>query len=77
MTEQEWRDRFGARLADLIATRGCTRREFAEETGMSEKAIDHYIHGRRSPNVISLVNLARFFDYPIDKLVDFGEQIEK
>ena len=77
MTEQEWRDRFGAKLAALISARGCTRREFADEIGMSEKVIDHYIHGRRTPTAVSLVNLASSLGYPIDKLVDFGDRIEK
>ena len=76
MTEQEWRDRFGAALANMINARGCTRREFAEEMGMSEKVIDNYIHGRRSPKGPVLVNLAKALGYSVEKLMDFGEKIE-
>ena len=77
MTEQEWRKRFGSALEKMIASRGCTRREFAEEMGISEKSLDHYIHGRRTPSAVSLVNLSRFLEYPLEKLADFGEKVKK
>jgi len=77
MTEQEWRDRFGAKLAAIINARGCTCREFAEEFGISEKTLNHYICGRRVPKIATLVNLAKTLGYSVDKFVDFGEKIEK
>lgn len=76
MTMQEWRNRFGAKLDKMIATRGCTRRDFAEEIGLSDRAIDHYIHGRRAPNAFILVKMARVFGCSLTELADFGERIE-
>lgn len=77
MTEQEWRKKFGANLLYLINKRGCTRRDFAEEIGLSEKMLDHYIHGRRSPTIVPLMNLARSLNCSMDKLTDFGEKVVK
>ena len=76
MTKQEWLRRFGAELTLIISKRGCTYREFAEEIGMSEKTLNHYICGRRVPKVKTLVNLARKLGYPVDKFVNFGELID-
>lgn len=76
MTEQEWRDRFGARLDKLITARGCTRRDFAEEIGVSDRSIDHYIHDRRTPNAFVLMKMAHVFGCSVNELADFGEKIE-
>lgn len=77
MTEQEWREKFGMVLTRLITDRGCTRREFSDELGISEKTLDHYIHGRRTPSATSLLNLAKFIDCPLEKLMDFGEKVRR
>lgn len=76
MTTKEWRNRFGAKLDKLITARGCTRRDFAEEIGVSDRAIDHYIHGRRTPNAFALMKMANVFGCSLTELADFGEKIE-
>ena len=76
MTEEEWRMRFADKLAWMIQRRGCTQSEFADETGMSEKTLNHYVNGRRTPKATTLMNLARTFECDPGELIDFGEKID-
>ena len=67
MTEQERKDRFGVNLMRLIAEHGCTLRDFAEETGISETALNNYINGRRMPSFFVLEHFADVLDCGLDE----------
>lgn len=67
MTEQERKDRFAVNLMRMIAEYGCTLRDFAEEAGVSEAALNHYIHGRRLPNFFVLEQMADTLGCDIDE----------
>lgn len=58
MTEAEWRTNFADRLTYMIQKRGCTQSEFAEEVGISEKSLNHYIRGVRTPKANILAAIA-------------------
>ena len=76
MTEEEWRMRFADKLSYLIQRRGCTQSEFAEEAGLSEKTLNRYVNGNRTPKATTLINLARAFECSLNELIDFGEKID-
>ena len=58
MTELEWREKFAERLDYMIQKRGCTQSEFAEEVGISEKSLNHYVRGVRIPKANILAAIA-------------------
>lgn len=76
MTEEQWRMRFANKLSQMINRRGCTQSDFAEEAGISEKTLNRYIQGTRTPKATMLVNLARAFGCAASDLIDFGEKID-
>ena len=76
MTEEEWRMRFADKLAYMIKKRGCTQSEVAEEIGVNEKTLSHYICANRTPKATVLMNLARAFECSPSDLLDFGEKID-
>lgn len=59
MTEAEWRINFADKLTYMIQKRGCTQSEFAEEIGMNEKTLSHYVCGDRTPKANVVADLAR------------------
>ena len=73
MTETEWRARFAGKLSHMIKARGCTQSEFAEEAGISEKSLNRYINGIRTPKAPILLKLASAFDCNPLELLEFEE----
>lgn len=67
MTEQERKDRFGINLMRLIAEYGCTLRDFAEESGISETALNNYVNGRRMPNFFIVEQIADILGCGLDE----------
>ena len=57
------------RLKQLIQETGVSQRQVAEAIGVTEPAMNHYINGRREPDITTLVKLADYFDVSIDYLV--------
>lgn len=57
------------RLKQIMADTGVTQREVAEAIGVTEPAMNHYINGRREPDIKTLIKLADYFDVSIDYLV--------
>lgn len=57
------------RLKQLIQETGVSQRQVAEAIGVTEPAMNHYINGRREPDIATLVKLADYFDVSIDYLV--------
>lgn len=58
-------------LASLIRTQGFSGRQkkIAEDLGISEAALSHYIKGRSTPSFEKLLSLAEYFDVSLDYLV--------
>lgn len=57
------------RLKQIMTETGVTQRQVAEAIGVTEPALNHYINGRREPDIATLVKLADYFDVSIDYLV--------
>lgn len=75
MTEYEWLDIFGDNLASLLADKGMTQRDLADETGLSESTISKYIRKQTLPGIKALINIAYALDCSFDELLDFGDKI--
>ena len=76
MTEKEWVDIFSRNLNELMQEYGYNQYDFAEEMGVSQSAVSHWLTGRRAPSVFSIVNMAYVLDVDINDLIDFGSCIE-
>lgn len=76
MSEVEWMRIFGQNLEEMLVEANMTQRELAEDTGLSEGAISHYINQRRMPTVRALVNIAYSLNCSFDELMDFGDILE-
>lgn len=75
MTEIEWMDIFGDNLVYMLQQAGMTQRDLADETGLSEATISHYIHKTRMPNLKAIINISYALDVDYNDLIDFGERI--
>lgn len=76
MSEVEWMRIFGQNLEEMLVEANMTQRELAEDTGLSEGAISHYINQRRMPTVKALVNISYSLNCGLDELMDFGDMLE-
>jgi transcriptional regulator with XRE-family HTH domain len=76
MTELEWLDIFGDNLLSLLRETKMTRRELADEIGVSEAMISYYINKRKIPSFKILLKMAYVFNVSLDELADFGEVID-
>ena len=65
------------RLKQIIAESGLTQQQVAEGVGVSPQAINHYINGRREPDISTLIKLADFFNVTVDYLVGRDVREEK
>lgn len=64
-----YEDVFPVNLRMLIAKRGITQKELAEEAGMTEAAISRYCNGKRVPNLVTAAALASALDCTVDQLM--------
>lgn len=76
MSELEWLDIFGDNLASLLRDAKMTRRELADEIGVSEVMISYYINKRKIPSFKILLKMAYVFGISLDELADFGEVVD-
>ncbi|MCL6445987.1 MAG: helix-turn-helix domain-containing protein [Alicyclobacillus sp.] len=60
---------FPERLTELLTTNKTTKRSLAQAIGVSERMIQYYIKGTKSPTMEILVAMADFFDVALDYLV--------
>lgn len=68
--EEEWRNVFADRLAELICTKRLSQQALAEYTGLSKGAINNYISKKSTPSAYALSKLARALDCTIMDLTD-------
>lgn len=80
MTETEWLDIFRGNLQSIMDDRQMTRKELAQESGVSEPSLSRYlsdkVYARYLPNVKTIINLSEALDCDISELCDFGEPID-
>ena len=76
MSELEWLDIFGDNLVSLLRDAKMTRRELADEIGVSEAMISYYINKRKIPSFKILLKMAYVFGISLDELADFGEVVD-
>ena len=76
MSEQEWIKIFGDNLLSILEEYGLSRKDLAEEIGVSESAISRYIHKKQMPNIKVIVNMVYALGIEFDDLIDFGSPIE-
>lgn len=65
----------GERIQRLLESKGMSRRELAELSGLTEAAISRYITGSRIPKTISLSAIAKALDVSSDELL--GNIVDK
>ena len=68
--ENEWREVFADRLAEMICTKGLSQDAVAEYTGLSKGAINNYIKKKSTPSAFALSKLARALDCTIMDLTE-------
>lgn len=76
MKREEWRNIFAENLKSILDEKGMSRKELAEDSGVSSTAISEYISGRQTPNIMAVVNIAYALDMEVSDLVDFDERID-
>ncbi len=57
------------RLKQIMAETGVTQQQVAGGIGVSAQAMNHYIHGRREPDIETLIKLADYFGVSVDYLI--------
>lgn len=69
MREYDARSAFAIRLKRLRERRRMSRKALGELCGLSKNIIGQYEQGEKEPSVGTLIELADFFDVPIDYLL--------
>lgn len=57
------------RLKQIMEETGVTQQQVADAIGVTAPAMNHYINGRREPDIETLIKLADYFGVSIDYLV--------
>ena len=65
-----YRDAFGHRLRVLLADRGMSQAELAEQAGVTQQAVSNYMTKGASPGLTTAVSIARALGVSVDDLVD-------
>ncbi len=63
---------FAERLKELREEKNLSQVQLSKETGIGQSSINYYESGLRSPNVITLVILSRYFGVTVGYLL--GEE---
>ena len=76
MTEMEWLRQFSRRLREEMEGCRMTQKDLADETGLSESTISHYLNAQRLPSIKSIINICFVLGIDVDTLTNFGKAIE-
>ena len=68
--EDEWREIFSDRLAELMCAKRITQQALSEYTGLSKGVINKYVSGTSTPSGYALTKLARALDCTIMDLTN-------
>ncbi len=66
-------EEFCERLKFLREEKGLTQKEVAEAIGFAQSAVTFWENGKRIPNAIAVIALAKFFDVSADYLLGLTE----
>lgn len=75
MTRQEWLDRFGLKLRQLMKEKGITQRELADKLYVSEATVSKYANGNMMPSVRMVINISYALNVSIDSFTYFCGRI--
>lgn len=64
----EVRERLRARIAETINNSDLTRKEIAEELGVSQVSISNWINGKNAPDFDTLVQFCNLFDVTLNAI---------
>lgn len=64
---------FHERLQIALEKEAISQSEMAENTGISLAAINHFVHGRREPNLRNLAKIVRFLPRTYTRWLITGE----
>ena len=56
-------------LKKLMIEREMTAADIARKTGMTQATLSRYINGKRTPNINSVIKIAKALNVPIELLV--------
>ena len=65
---------FGERLAELICEQNIDKKTFAKNVGINATCISHFILGKHTPTVKSLIKIADYFNCSTDFLLGREEE---
>lgn len=61
--------KFTMNLKKIMIEREMTAADIARKTGMTQAALSRYINGKRTPNLNSVIKIAKALNVPIELLV--------
>lgn len=61
--------KFTMNLKKLMIEREMTAADIARKSGMTQAALSRYINGKRTPNLNSVIKIAKALNVPIELLV--------
>ncbi len=68
---------FGEKLRTLREQRGLSQREVGDEIGLSRSYVNDLESGRRRPNAIHLLKIAKFFGVTTDVLMQDERELDE
>lgn len=66
-------EKFSKRLKELRAEKEITQDKLAEETGLSQAALALWESGKRVPNALAIITLAKYFGVTADYLLGISD----
>ena len=67
-------EKFIERLRELRIERGLTQTQIAQSTGLSQPALANWEKGKRIPNAVAIIKLAKFFNVSADYLLGLTDE---
>lgn len=61
--------KFTMNLKKLMIEREMTAADIARKSGMTQAALSRYINGKRTPNINSVIKIAKALNVPIELLM--------
>lgn len=61
--------KFTMNLKKLMIEREMTAADIARKSGMTQAALSRYINGKRTPNLNSVIKIAKALNVPIELLI--------
>ena len=65
--------KFSERLKELREEKELSKQQLAKAIGVSDVAISRWENNLRVPNIINLVNIAKYFDVSADYLIGLSD----